>query len=374
VTDRLINARVWDGSAWIGAKVPVGANLSESSVLEMCRNWPYTTNLDRAALGGTMTINSVALGKYDWVYKDGNQTVSSSDMGAWFSGSVDTHSAWVLVDGDLTINSGVLFTPPSRKLFTVVYVTGDATINGEISMSLRGANHSGTGISGGSTSAGDIRIATGTFSSVSNPQVPASGGAGGAAVVSTTNTNQNGNAGTAGTAGGTGGGGGGGAFGTTATSGAGGAGTSFCGGAGGGGCVTTLGVATTAGSGEANGGAGGNPGLSGNNLAGAGGGNPGGLNSAVNHPADTGIGGVLIVIVEGTLSGSGKLSADSPPNISGVFRTGGGAGGGSVTVMFGSDSSSITPTAAGAPQLSNFGAGAAFGGAGGAGTARKLAL
>jgi hypothetical protein len=75
----------------------------------------------------------------------------------------------------------------------------------------------------------------------------------------------------------------------------------------------------------------------------------------------------LIVIVGGTLSGTGTIAAN------GVFGNrasgqvgGGGSGGGSVTVLYGTDSSTITPTATG-------GAGSSCG-SGGNGTARKLAI
>ena len=50
-------------------------------------------------------------------------------------------------------------------------------------------------------------------------------------------------------------------------------------------------------------------------------------------------------------------------------RAGGGSGGGSITIIYGSDTSSITPNANGGAA----GAGNATGGRGGNGTARKLA-
>jgi hypothetical protein len=150
-----------------------------------------------------MTVDSQSLGSYDWAWKNGNQTISATQPFDWFTATQDTRSAWVIVDGDLTINAGMELRPTSRKLFTVVYVTGDLACNGSISMSQRGANHSGTGESGGATTAAAILIATGTFSTVVDPKVPAAGGAGGAAV----STSAAGNVGAAGTGGGTGGGG-----------------------------------------------------------------------------------------------------------------------------------------------------------------------
>ena len=86
------------------------------------------------------------------------------------------------MNGNLTINSGQTFIPSVRKLFTVLYVTGNLVVNGSISMTGRGANHSGTGSSGGATTAVDIRIGTGTFSAVVNPQIPAAGVAVGVSV------------------------------------------------------------------------------------------------------------------------------------------------------------------------------------------------
>ena len=72
------------------------------------------------------------------------------------------------------------------------------------------------------------------------------------------------------------------------------------------------------------------------------------------------------MIVGGTLSGTGTIVANG---VNGVRPSGsiagGASGGGSVTVLYGTDSSSITPTATG-------GAGE-FSGNGGNGTARKLA-
>jgi hypothetical protein len=379
VSYQLGNAKVWDGTQWVeavGGFPANGSNVSGADVLSVCRAWTEQSPNELPWPGGTVTIDGKSLGFYDWVWKNGNQTIAAAQSSDWFTATQDTHSAWIIVDGDLTINSGAELRPPSRKLFTVVYVTGDLVCNGTISMTSRGANHSGVGSSEGSTTAEDILIATGTFSGVVDPKVPASGGAGGAGVLAGSNANFDGINGSAGSLGGTGGGGSGGTFGTNATSGAGANGTSFSGGAGGGGIVVVTNVSATAESGGANGGKGGDPTLIGNNASGAGGGNPGGVNTVVSLFGVSGIGGVLIVIVEGQLSGSGVISANSLPNLNATFRTGGGMGGGSVTVMSGSDISSVTPLAAGSLKLTtaNLSAGSAYGGGGGAGTARKLTL
>jgi hypothetical protein len=82
-----------------------------------------------------------------------------------------------------------------------------------------------------------------------------------------------------------------------------------------------------------------------------------------------GTGGVLIIMVTGTLSGSGNIKAD------GYYGTGGegglfarvGAGAGSVTVICATNSSSITPTSLCGPSPGPYDEKP-----GGAGTARIL--
>ena len=306
--------------------------------------------------GGALTINSQSIGGYELTTRSGDTTISSFTASDWFTSTKDTRSSWIVVNGNLTINAGQTVIPTVRKLFTVLYVTGNLICNGSISMTARGANHSGTGDSGGAVTPANILIGSGTFSAVTNPQIPASGGTGGAGVsVDNTFTNGNSNA-----SGGTGGGGSGGRF-ISGTSGAGSAGTCFSGGSGGGG-VNQVG---TAGSGVANGGAGG-AGLG--SISSGGSGNPGGATGGVNGlNGNDGTGGTLIVIVGGTLSGSGTIVANGLAGARVSGQVGGGAsGGGAVTVLFGTDTSSITPAATG-------GAGS-FSGNGGNGTARKLAI
>ncbi len=305
--------------------------------------------------GGALTINSQSVGNYEVTARKSSTTISSFLTSDWFTSTKDTTSSWIIVNGNLTINSGQTLIPSVRKLFTVLYVTGNLVLNGGVSMTARGANHTGTGDSGGATTAVAIRIGTGTFGAVTNPQIPATGGAG---AVGTTVDNAV-SSGTAGTNGGTGGGGAGAKFGGV-RSGAGAAGTCFSGGSGGGGTGSG-----TAGSAEANGGKGGD----GSGTATAGGtGNPGGASGGINGlQGGTGTGGTLIVIVGGTLSGTGTITANGVNGIrpSGAMA-GGASGGGSITVLYGTDTSSITPTAAGGLGQ--------FSGDGGAGTARKLAI
>jgi hypothetical protein len=353
------------------------------------------------ASGGTLVVNGTSLGSYDYLAKSGNQTVSSFNNSDWFTATADTRSAFVVVQGNLTIDSGQTFRPANRKLFTCIYVTGTLTVNGSISMTARGANHSGTGNSGGATTSGAIRLHTGTFSSVSNPQVPSSGGAG-AAGVSPAALNQGivGGTGTAGSAGGTGGGGSGASWqrNTTAPtfSGNASAGTSFSGGSGTGGAGQdqTYPSGTRVGDNAiSNGGAGGDalafePAHGGGSDAAGGAGNPGGLGRTAEggtpnqlKPANNGgdgTGGVLVIFCN-TLAGSGTISANG---VTGGSATrldgpgGGGSGGGSVTVFYQSDSSTIVVQANGgaggsSPNANDYNT---FGGAGGAGTARKLSL
>jgi hypothetical protein len=349
--------RLFRDPAWAGGSPDPPAG-STADILSFARMLATTyEGYDQVPTdGGALTINSEAVGNYEVTTRKANTTISSFTAADWFTTTKDTTSSWIVVNGNLTINSGQTLIPPTRKLFTVVYVTGNLTNNGSISMTARGANHSGTGDSGGATTAVAIRIGTGTFGVVVNPQIPATGGSGAAgtaidnAVVS----------GSAGTNGGTGGGGAGGRF-SAGTSGGGAVGTCFSGGAGGGGAIGS----GTAGTGGANGGKGGDSiGI----ASGGGTGNPGGTRGGINGlDGNSGTGGTLIVIVGGTLSGSGTIAANGVNGIRPSGSVAGGAsGGGSVTVLFGTDSSSITPTATGGSGQ--------FSGNGGDGTARKLAI
>jgi hypothetical protein len=157
------------------------------------------------------------------------------------------------------------------------------------------------------------------------------------------------------------------------------AGTSFTGGCGGG-----CGGLTTAANAASNGGAGGQAERGQNANAfdyEGGGGNPGGTNPTFTAPRNqgrSGTGGILIVIVEGSISGTGSIQANGiknenpinwntdPVNGSSALKNGGSTGGGSVTVFYGG-TNTITPTAAGGASFQT-------GGAGGAGTARALLL
>ena len=320
--------------------------------------WPNPDSLSNAAAtaGGTSNINSVSMGSYDYTFYASSQTVSSFNNGNWFTTTADSRSAMVYVNGNLTINSGQTFTPSNRKLFTAIFVNGDLVVNGTISMDKRGSNHGGVPVS-----AGNLKlISPGTYSSISNPQIPSGGGAGapGGSV-----GQRGGQTGSAGSAGGTGGGGGGARYPGNGVTGAGQPGTSFSGGPGGGSSQD----GGSGGTGAANGGVGG----PGGGRNGGGAGNPGGpgTNNGV-----AGTGGVLLIYVTGDISGSGTITAIGPnnaPSRGGTFMGGASSGGGSITVFAGSDNftGNGTLTAAGGPGGTQGGDGA-----GGAGTSRILSI
>ena len=346
-----------------------------------------------ASSGGTLSINSLNLGSYDYVIKHGDQTVSTFTNSDWFTTTEDSRSAFIFVNGNLTINSGVTFKPSNRKLFTCIYVKGDLTINGEISMSARGANHSS---GAGNVAKQNLKLVpTGTYSSVSNPQIPATGGTGGNATPAN-NGSYTGTAGSAGTSGGTGGGGTGGwrenNNGAAVSVGNGADGTSFSGGGGSGGVWSTGGGSTS--NAGADGGAGSNAGLAEQGStsfggAGNGGGSANGTYASEQIDND-GTGGVLIIFCTGTLSGTGSCTCDG---VQGGYTDqrsyndgtrgtsgGGGSGGGSLNIFYGTDSFTGTISAdggAGGIRTGGCSGGACAGGsggAGGAGTARKLSI
>jgi hypothetical protein len=306
-----------------------------------------------------ISIGAAPIGNVGISILGGSLTYNASDIANYFTSDAD-HSSVIVVNGDLTIPSGQTFIPSVRKLFTFLFVTGNLTLNGALSMSQRGGKHP-------SITTANLKIHTGTFSGVTDPIIPGVGANGGAGV-SVFQTLAGGNAGANGTDGQTGGGGSGGCrasqIGTSASTPAGRPGTGFSGGTGSGG---VNGANASSGQGEVNGGKGGNAGSGG----GGGAGNP--LGDDGTSAGLEGTGGILIVIVNGTFSGTGTVTAagGNGKNGSVVGGSGGGggagSGGGSVTIMTTTDTSSITPSALG-------GSGGDSGGAGGNGTARKLAL
>lgn len=374
----------------------IGGNVSDSSIYNLLSTQTGFTNSVSPTAGGTLTINNNYLGMYDYTVKIGNQTISSFTSSDWFTTTEDSRSAFIVVRGDLTINSGITFIPPVRKLFTCIYVTGNFVNNGTVSMTARGANHSGLDNSGGFLEPKDIRLATGTFSGITNPQIPALGGLPG-----TRSSRGNGVAGNNGVDGGSGGGGSGShGDGTAPTDGS--RGTCFSGGSGGGGAYgggSFPDYVSNAFVGVSYGGRGGYGGDSNNTVtSGGGAGNPGGkawnrenyeFGAAAGSATDgsDGTGGTIIVFVEGSLSGNGLFVSNgssggiggpwSPDNQSNWLNGGGGSGAGSINILTRSSSWNGTLTASGgAGGIANGSANsfAGPGGSGGNGTTRTLIL
>lgn len=347
-----------------------GGNKSSFNIMSICEEMALSpSNMQAPVQGGTLTLNASNVGSYDYVIKTGDITVSNFVDSEWFTSTQDTRSAFVIVRGNLRIPYGQVFTPSNRKLFTVIYVDGDLTVDGVISMSGRGASHS-------SVPSAFIPIAVGIYSGVDGPHVPATGGAGGLGGVDPDGAwGQSGPGfpGGTGVNGGTGGGAGGDhylpwASGSSARGGNGAAGTSFTGGTGGGNIYSAVPAGIN---GNANGGQGGNSWQYYASTIG-GPGNPTGTGSWAVWPGPsssgsdgarrqvTGTAGVLIIIVKGTYSGSGAVESRGS-----YFGSGGG--GGSITIMSTTDNGPI-------PDASGGGAGTSVTKKGGNGTARKLLL
>ena len=255
----------------------------------------------------------------------------------------------------LFISRSVVISPTNRCRGMLIFVDGDATISGSITMTSRGASATGEDTSFTTINPpylGDY-WSTQLFPSSSYlSRVFAVGASGGGPTA-------NGNTGTLGRSGG----GGGGAQ-AVAGGGTGGTGTSFSGGAGGGG---GSGSPTAGGSnGSPIGGAGGAAG----GGSGGGAGNPNGSGGTQNA---TGTGGLLIMIVRGNLKigpnasittngSAGNTGSPSPQN-----GGGGGSGGGIIYIYYGgnlTNNGSIT-SSGGSGGTGPWG----NGGAGGAGTA-----
>lgn len=155
-------------------------NYGATSIYEFARNIMYSwfpqNNFTRQPVTGTLAINNQNVGNLDFIVIEG-QTITNTNTNSLFTTTNDTASAWIFVKGNLTIGNDVLVQPQpiARKLFTVLYVSGDLTFgnaNSCISMSQRGANHSGTGTSGGFTQEVDIKVGPNTI-------IAANGSAGG---------------------------------------------------------------------------------------------------------------------------------------------------------------------------------------------------
>ena len=258
----------------------------------------------------------------------------------------------------LFISRSVVLSPTNRCKGMLIFVDGDATISGSITMTARGASATGADASFSVLNPpylGDYWSAQLFPSSSYLSRVFAVGANGGASASLPGSTGVNGRSG---------GGGAGSNFGTTPSS-TGGNGTSFSGGAGGAGSGTS--PAIVGGNGSPIGGAGGNG--SGGGAGGAG--NPGGSGGAV-AAAGEGTGGLLILIVRGNLkigpngsiTANGVSGGSASPSPLGGGGGGGGSGGGIIYVYYGDTlTNNGTVVSSGGPRGSG-GNNAADGGAG----------
>ena len=327
-------------------------------------------------------------GNYFGTGKDGSVTISSSAQVSSSLNNISREFGDTIVKNyqDLTINSGILFSPLRACRGMVIYCTGNLTVNGTISMTGKGGGV-GTkiaapiGVASSTDSRYDLVDATLYFNNLSSSvaggrgipthwnwapsgsvwfsnfkvRVPLSGSvAGGAAGAHQGN-------GAVGTAGifccGSGGGGGGSGYYGFANGGAGGRGTIFAGGGGGGGA----GYNVTGGTSAYEVGA---PAAS----------NGGGIGAGSNA---LGTSALLILIVRGNITINGTISSNGStggpgtdpvsPGPSWSGGGGGGSGGGRIMIIYGG-----TYTNAGS-IVANGGSGGSFqgnyvGGTGGAGS------
>lgn len=324
--------------------------------------------------GGNFTLNGNPCGTYEFNVLPGGTTLTQANIATLFSDTNDV-STWIVCKGNLTIPTSTVLTPTvnptytlpatdtspdpdaKRRLFMVVYVTGNLTFTDSqsiISMNGRGGNTSATGANIGTF---NIPIATNIYMGTSvSPVIQSVGATGGAGV-----NNANGNPGADasfsidGSVLYTGGGGSGnqtaaGPF----NSGAGGSGSAFSGGAGGGSAVRSGGVTN----GSSLGGAGGNGG-SGDTTGGTG--NPGGTGGLATGNAGTG--GILIVIAEGNFVTDGLSTNIVACGVDSATSGGntGGASGGGIAVLI--QSTGTNPY----PESRVFGGAGGDGGSGGSG-------
>jgi hypothetical protein len=387
--------------------------IAEDNIAE----WNGDAAADVTSVNGNTWIH--ALKNYFGDATDGDVTISSNT-----SLAVTEDAGPAIVNySTLTVNGSTTLTTDNRCKGLVIYVTGNCTINGTISMTARGGkvsaagyplvnifrNDDGAGTESGTpntTYFGAAEEMEGdTSDNVQEFRAETSGGAGGGARDANTSASNQalaGSAGSAGGAGATGGGGSGGAAHSAdagsetaeALSGAGANGTTLSGGPGGGGTASVGTGAAEAGSqgtGTLHGGYGGRGSARDNDgdgtaAASGGAGNPGG--SVFNQQGTNsgsvgtdGTGGLIWLIVGGNLTlGSGSvISADgsnggnatAPSGTKRVAAGGGGSGGGRVVVIYAgtlTNNGTIRASGGSGGSATASGGQAAAGGAGGAGT------
>jgi len=319
---------------------PAAFSLMDVFTQVKASNWSFdaAASAQTPTAGGTCTINSQTVSAgYDYTVHTGNVTVSSYNNSDFFTSTADSRVACIHITGNLTINSGQSFIPGVRKPGAYIYVGGDLVLNGEISMKARGANHSS---SGSNLASVDIRIINGTHGSYSNPTIPATGGQGGPQTSASGGGNAQASAAISPMVNfGTGGGQHGIAFSeyNAAVAGAGANGTCFTGGSGGGsvrGAGSSIGPA--GGAAQDRGGKGGD-GRCNYYATNGSAGNPSGNNASCTYSSasgsNNGTGGVIVIFVRGTVSGSGVLDVRGQPNWSQGSGGGRGPGQGSAAGM-----------------------------------------
>jgi hypothetical protein len=363
-----------------------GGNIIEEDLVSALRLIAGGADSNGPQYGGFLTLNNEELPEFDYCVIEDNVVIGAGwDWQDYFTDVADSRFALLVVKGNLTVEAGEVFTPPVRKLGWYTLVVGDVEIDGEASMSGRGANHSP---SGSDIEPKDIRIYTGTIDFVTNPYIPAIGGLGAAARTAQVATTEL----AAGFSGsypgwiGTGGGGSGGLVKGNSTadlwsSGAGSSGTCYTSGVGGGGVDGDGGTPGLAGAGSLYGGVGGEGVVIGASLSarggGGGGGNPGGQPGSVGgtaDPGETGTAGIFVLACEG-ISGSGQITSRGSAGGRGRAdntRAGGGATGGGLALVFANLGTILTNVSGGEGGAGAIGPTNTSGGDGGDGDARIL--
>ena len=375
-------------------------------------SWVTTGNIvvtNSTSASTTATINGAGTITANFTLLYSNYWGSGADGAAVLSANTSYTS---VQDGDvvvknytsLTINSGVTVTTSLRCKGLVIYVNGNCTINGTLTMTARGAyvnpttagvaaggiqflrkggsgTYTGSNVSGcGAALISAESNQAGTTANGTMYSIPLTGAAGG---VATSASAYNGNNGTAGSNGQTGGGGSGGAGnkGDGAT-GYGTAGTCFSGGSGGSGQWANSQTVHNA---TAYGGPGGSVvSTASEPYCGGGSGNNGGTGGGTGANGNNGTGGLLVLFVSGTLTvgSTGVISANGVQGGNGRGHQngapGGGTGGGSVLILYGtsiSNSGTIQAVGgAGGTPFNNSGNIQPSAGAGGAGSVRTYLI